>query len=100
MVGNGDCVVDGFVLGRVAATRSCEVRDNIAGVVVRDGDIRARAIIDNAKAIAKAGRIFCRNAQSPRLVFAGSAFEIRGSTLQGAYVAPSISIAGDAFGGR
>ena len=97
----GDCVVDGFVFGRVVATRSCEVRDNIAGVViVRDGDIRARSIIDNATTISKGGGIFCCDTQAPRLMFAASHVEIKGSALQGNYVSPSIRIAGNAFGGQ
>ncbi len=101
IVENGDCVVDGFVLGRVAATNSCEVRDNIVGaVVVRDGDIRARAIINNATAIAKTGRIYCRATQSPRLIFSGSDLEVKGDALQGNYIAPSIQIEGEAFGGQ
>lgn len=97
----GHCVVDGFVMGRIAATGQCEVLENISGVVItRDGDIRARNIIDNAHVIAKLGRVYCRRAQNPKIVFAGLGIEIRNESVQGRYLSSSIEIGEEALGGE
>lgn len=97
----GHCVVDGFVMGRIAATGQCEVLENIAGVVItRDGDIRARNIVDNAHVIAKLGRVYCRRAQNPTIVFSGLGIEIRDESVQGRYLSSNIEIGEEALGGE
>jgi len=101
VVESGHCVIDGFVFGRVAATGHCEVRENISGViVVRDGDVRARGIIDNAMAVSKCGNVYCRSAQNPKLVFAGIHIDIRGDTNQGKFISQRLTIESVATGGE
>jgi hypothetical protein len=101
VVEKGHCVVDGFVLGRVTATGYCEVRENIAGIViVRNGDVRARNIINRATVISKCGHVFCRSVQSPDLVFAGVQIHVKGGTVQGRLVAPRMSVGEELFGGE
>lgn len=101
VVEGGGCVVDGFVMGRVAATGICEVRKNISGVViVGEGDVRAMNIVDNAYIVAKLGNVFCRGAENPTLVFAGNRIDIRGKANRGQYLAPSIEVEEEAIGGE
>lgn len=100
VVEEGHCVVDGFVLGRVAVSGHCEVRENISGVViVRDGDIRARNIVDKSTVISKRGGIFCRRAQNPTIVFGGQRIWIREDTVEGCYMSPAIEVEHHATGG-
>ncbi len=100
VVDKGLCTVNGYVMGKVAAKESCEVRENIAGVVVvRHGAIRAKGLLTNTQIISKAGDVACRSAQDPKLVFAGGAIRIAEATVEGAYIAPRISIGAQARGG-
>lgn len=101
VVESGHVVVDGYVLGRIAASGQCEVKENISGlIVVRDGDVRARALIDNAVVVSKHGSVFCRKAQNPKLVFAGNRIDVQGETTLGRYLAPHIEIHESAHGGE
>lgn len=100
VVENGSCSVEGFVMGKLAATQHCEVQENISGVVVvRQGDIRARNIIVRAYVVSKWGNVYCMNAESPELVFAGNEIRIESSALMGRYVADRIRAKGDVYGG-
>ncbi len=98
--GEGECSVDGYVLGRVLAKEQCEVRGNIAGVViVLHGDVRARGIINNAYVVAKRGGVYLRNAQGPRLVFAGREIAMESSKM-GRYVTRTLNVSKDMSGGQ
>ncbi|MCC6699598.1 MAG: hypothetical protein IT365_28490 [Candidatus Hydrogenedentes bacterium] len=100
VVEEGSCSVDGFVMGKVAASQHCEVRENISGViVVRQGNIRARNIIGHAYVVSKWGRIHCRQSEAPDLVFGGLGILIEQSVLGGRYLSPTIHVKGEAFGG-
>lgn len=100
VVEDGSCSVEGFVLGKAAASRHCDVRENIAGmVVVRQGDIRSRNIVDRAYVVSKRGRVICRQVQNPALVFGGSEIHVKGPALLGQLLAPRITIDGEARGG-
>jgi hypothetical protein len=99
-VEGGSCYVQGFVLGHVAATRDCEILENIGGVVVsRRGDIRARNIVANARVVAKKGSVHCLAAQMPALVFAGGRIAIAEDAVMGRLIAPRIRVAGQVRGG-
>lgn len=98
--GAGMCSVDGYVLGRVLAKEHCEVRGNIAGaVIVLQGDIRARGIINNAYVVAKRGGVYCVNAQGPRLVFASKEIMLE-SAKMGRYVTRVLEVIKDLSGGQ
>jgi hypothetical protein len=100
VVEEGSCSVDGYVMGKVAASLHCEVRENISGVVVvRQGDVRARNIIVRAYVVSKSGGVHCRSAESPDLVFGGSEIWIEQSAIMGKYISPSIHVHGDVYGG-
>jgi hypothetical protein len=101
VVENGACCVDGYVMGRIAAKDDCEVRENIGGmVIVREGSVRARLLIDRAYVVAKWKDVQCRGAQDPDLVFAGSAIHVRGDTVRGKFIAPSIHVSGKVASGE
>lgn len=94
VVENGFCHVTGFVLGKVAATYQCEVGDNIAGmVIVSQGDIRARKIVNTAYVASKTGHVYAQETVTPTLVYAGLSIIIRDKTLGGTYAAPTIKVA-------
>lgn len=89
----GSCSVEGFVLGRLAVSGHCDVRDSIAGsVVAKEGDIRARKIIDKALVVAKQGRVHCRETHNPALIYAGAEILVRGPAAMGRYIAPRIVV--------
>ncbi len=97
----GSCSVSGYVMGRVLTHQHCEVRGNIAGVVIAMlGDIRARSIITNAQVVTKAGNVICRSAERPALIFARERILITESTLLGRFVAQVIAIAQNVRGGE
>ncbi|MCP4640715.1 MAG: DUF342 domain-containing protein [bacterium] len=101
VVEDGSCSVDGFVMGKVAVTENCEVRENISGVVVvRQGNVRTRNIIDKAYVVAKWGSVYCRHSQSPELVFAGTEIFIQERAVTGRYISPRIHVKGDMMGGE
>ena len=100
VVENGTCCVNGYVLGRLAASGACEVRDNIAGIVVSpESTIRCRNIINNAYVVAKKGSVHCRNTENPQMVFAGDAIHVAENAVMGTYASPVIRVARDAWGG-
>lgn len=99
-VDDGDCYVRGYVIGHLAATRGCEVQENISGVAIaRKNDIRTRDIIDRAIVISKHGSIWCRAARGAQLVYAHQQFNARDSVTGGLYFAPRFSVAGQVMGG-
>ncbi len=100
VIEEGSCSVDGFVMGKVAASQHCEVRENISGVVVvRQGNVRARNIIVRAYVVSKWGGVHCRSAESPDLVFGGSEVCIEQTAIMGKYISPKIQVRGDVYGG-
>ncbi|HRI87418.1 MAG TPA: hypothetical protein PK869_04095 [Candidatus Hydrogenedentes bacterium] len=100
VVEDGSVSVEGFVLGRVASSLHCEVRDNISGmVIVRRGDIRARGIMVKSFVVSKWGSVYCKQAESPDLVFAGTEIVIEGGVTMGVYKSPKIIIGGEVNGG-
>lgn len=100
-VEQGDCYVDGYVLGNLAATGSCEVRGNVAGVAIaRLGDVRARDVINHAKCISKQGRAVCMNAMQPGLVYGFAGVAVWGEVRGGVYMGGSFSAAGAVTGGE
>lgn len=101
VVDNGSATIDGYMLGRIVATGACEIRETISGIAVsRLGDIRARAIIPKAYAVARQGEVHLGMAEAPSLVFAGGAIQVRDQTQGGVYAAPRITIGGEANGGE
>lgn len=101
VVVEGDsCYVSGFVLGRLLVREHAEVRENISGLVIAQrGDIRARALLNRATAIAKRGGIRCGEAQAPALVYAGTQLAVSASAVQGAFFAPRIWVQHNLRGG-
>ncbi|MCH7908908.1 MAG: hypothetical protein IIB38_04755 [Candidatus Hydrogenedentes bacterium] len=101
VVDEGTCLVNGYVLGYVAASHGCEVRDNIAGVViVRDGDSRGRNVLTNAFVVSKWGSIHVRKSENPKLLFGGKEIQIRESAQHGSYASPEIQVAEETTGGE
>ena len=101
VVEDGSCVVDGFVMGRVAVSGACEVFENLCGVVIaRNGDIRARNIVDGAFVVAKRGWVHCRRAQNAELIFGGECVKIREASVEGRILSKKILIEGEAEGGE
>jgi hypothetical protein len=99
--GECSCFVDGYVLGRVLSKYDCEVRGNIAGVtIVLYGDVRARAIINNARVVAKMNAVYCRNAQGPKLIFAGREINITEGTMLGLFITRVMNVNDDVRGGQ
>ncbi len=100
VIENGACWVNGYVLGRVAASGPCEVRGNIAGIVISpESTIRCRNIINKAYVVAKKGSVYCRNTESPRMVFAGASIHVAENAVMGTYASPEMRVARDAWGG-
>jgi len=101
VVEQGACYVSGFVMGKVVAAKHCEVRENISGVtIVTQGDIRVRNIINKAVVISKLGRVRCRSAEEPKLVFAGESIWIGESAVGGRYVSPRMEVAEEVVSGE
>lgn len=100
VVEDGSCSIEGFVVGRVAATENCEVRENISGaVVVRRGSVRARDIVNQARVVSKGEDVVCRRAQMPSLIFAGREIHLMTGAIMGVFIAPHIRIDGEVYGG-
>lgn len=99
--GGACCYVQGYVLGRVLSKTHCEVQHNVSGIViVLNGDIRAKSVINNALVVAKMGSVYCRTAQGPKLIFAGKRITIAEGTMLGHFVTRSMEVANDVRGGR
>ncbi len=89
----GSCLVHGHVYGRVAATNDCEIRENIAGVVVSSlGDIRAKNALTQSFIVSKWGNTVVRSTENPKLLFAGKQITIREKAFGGSYVSPTIRV--------
>ncbi|HIJ65126.1 MAG TPA: hypothetical protein HPP77_04175 [Candidatus Hydrogenedentes bacterium] len=101
VVEDGPCWVTGYVVGRVAATKDCEIHENIAGtVVVSDGDIRTRNVLQNAFVVSKLGAVRARSASLPQHVHAGRHIHVAENAALGKYTAPDIVVGGAAHGGE
>jgi hypothetical protein len=101
VVDGGSCWIGGYLLGRVAATEACEVFENISGMaVVRQGEVRARNIINGAYIVAKSGDVACKQVQNPRLIFSGNRLSVHGDVFQGRLVAPRIGVRGTVHAGE
>ncbi len=93
VVENGACVVDGFVLGRIAVSGNCEVLENLSGVVIsRNGDVRARNIVDGAFVVAKRGWVHCRRSHRAKLVFAGNTIRVAERSTRSRFFAPTVKV--------
>ena len=100
VVEGGCCSIMGYVMGRLAATRDCDVRHNISGVLISSmGSIRARNIIDQAYVVAKAGYVRVRRVENPKLLFAGERLVVTDSVRRGRLIAPDIDIHKEVLGG-
>jgi hypothetical protein len=95
------CVVDGCVLGRVAASGACEIQENVSGVVIsRNGDVRARHLVENAFVVAKRGRVQCRKAHGARMVFAGDVLHVAEVAARSHLIAPTVLVDDGVQSGR
>ncbi len=93
VVEDGACVVDGYVIGRVAVSGNCEVLENVSGVVIsRNGDVRARNIVDGAFVVAKRGWVHCKRAAGAKLVFAGNTIRVAERCSRSRFFAPTVSV--------
>jgi hypothetical protein len=100
VVEDGYCLVNGYLFGRVVASGACHVGYNVSGaIIVKQGDISADSLLRRAFVLTKNGRIFCRTAEDPELVFAGSELHIRERTFLGTYAAPRIRVGREIVGG-
>ncbi|MCC6145061.1 MAG: hypothetical protein IT368_14745 [Candidatus Hydrogenedentes bacterium] len=91
IVDHGGCAIEGYVLGAVFVTGDCDVRENIGGrVIVNQGNVRCRGIIDRSWVSAKQGNIYCRHAHAPERVSVGGAIRVRDEILRGSYFAHSV----------
>ncbi|MCH7908978.1 MAG: betaine/proline/choline family ABC transporter ATP-binding protein [Candidatus Hydrogenedentes bacterium] len=83
VVDGGSCTVSGYVLGRIACSGGCEVRETVAGVIIANrGDIRARAILNRAIIVAKLGSVHTERTEDPELVFGGEKIIINGEDIR------------------
>lgn len=97
---SGSCLVEGYLMGRVAARNDCIVQENIAGTaVVREGDIRARNLVDRSVAVSKKGGVYCAKVLQPELVFAAREIAVRDEAVMGRMTARRIEVAGSLLGG-
>lgn len=97
---SGSCLIEGYLMGRVAARNDCIVQENIAGTaIVREGDIRARNLVDRSVAISKKGGVYCAKVLQPELVFSGREIIVRDDAVMGRMTARRIEVAGQMLGG-
>lgn len=93
VVDGGSCTVSGYVLGRIACSGGCEVRETVSGVIIGNrGDIRVRAILNRAIIVAKLGSVHTERTEDPELVFGGEKIIINGEARMGTYISPTIVI--------
>ncbi|MBI3119271.1 MAG: hypothetical protein HYZ00_11325 [Candidatus Hydrogenedentes bacterium] len=96
----GSCYVSGTVLGKLAATNSCDVFDNVSGVIVaRRGNVCTRNLLNQATAISKEGNVLCYGAETPRLVFACNDIEVTTSVIGGRFLCRRMKVGEDVDGG-
>ena len=99
-VDEGECYVNGYVIGHVAATRGCDIMQNVSGVAIaRKGDVRLRDIIERAVVISKHGCIRCRAARGAQLVYAHLELSVKEALTTGLYLSPRITVGGRVRGG-
>ena len=97
----GSCCIEEFMMGKLAVRDHCDVRENISGIAIsREGDIRARNIVDHAFVVSKGGSVQCRQAQNPDLVYGHNRIRIEGNAFMGKYVSPHVHIHKEAKGCR
>jgi len=95
VVEDGACVIDGYVLGRVAVSGNCEILENVSGVVIsRNGDVRARNIVDGAFVVAKRGWVHFKRAAGAKMVFAGNAIHAADRCSRSRFFAPALKVNG------
>lgn len=95
VVEEGACVVDGYVIGRVAVSGNCEVLENVSGVVIsRNGDVRARHIVDGAFVVAKRGWVHCKRTAGAKLVFGGNSIRVTERSSRSRFLSPTIIVNG------
>ena len=100
VVEEGSCLVNGHLLGNVAASLDAEIRGNHAGVaILARGSVFVGACLNRSTAVSKYGRVLCRRCEEPKMVFAGEELIVLGDTRGGTYMAPKIMIEGAAYGG-
>ncbi|HPO12469.1 MAG TPA: hypothetical protein PLI09_03420 [Candidatus Hydrogenedentes bacterium] len=101
VVENGNCHVNGLLMGNLAVSGACEILDNISGsVIARRGDIRAANILNQALAVSKESSIWCLNTQEPRMVFASQNLYVRGVVLDGVLMARNMRVGQEIQGGE
>jgi len=99
-VDKGCCCVRGNVEGNLAATESCDILDNISGVVIaRRGTVNARDIVNMATVISKEDGVNAINAETPKQVFAAREIHLKGNATGGRYLARKVIVEGDMCGG-
>lgn len=100
VVDQGSCCVRGRVEGNLAATDSCDILENISGVVVaRRGNVNGRDVLNQATVISKEDSVHVRNAESPKQIFAAREIHIKGDATGGRYLTRKFYLHGDMSGG-
>jgi len=100
VVDQGHCCVRGGVEGNLAATESCDILDNVSGVVIaRRGGINARDILNQSILVSKEDSVRAVNAESPKMVFAAREIHLREDAMGGRFLARKIQIDGIMCGG-
>ncbi len=96
----GSVCVRGHVLGMVAATRSCDITGNLAGVVVANqGDVRMRNLLRQAQVVSKQGDVVARRAEAPKLVYGNNDVRLRQHVRGGTYHGLRVHIEDEIEGG-
>ncbi len=100
VIEEGSCLVNGHLLGNVAASIDAEIRGNHSGVaIMARGGVYVGACLNRSTTVSKYGKVLCRRCEDPKMVFAGDELRILGDTRGGTYMAPTIIIEGTALGG-
>ncbi|MCF6287084.1 MAG: hypothetical protein L3K26_18140, partial [Candidatus Hydrogenedentes bacterium] len=100
VVDQGSCCVRGNVEGNLAITDSCDILDNISGVVVaRRGSVNAKDILNQAVVISKEDSVRAMAAESPKLVFAAREICMKNDVTGGRFLARNATFESDLCGG-
>jgi hypothetical protein len=101
VVEEGSAYVRGPVHGKLAATRNCEILGAVSGLVVSQrGHVRAGALYNPARVVAKEGNVAFLYAEGPRMVFAAAEITCARGVVAGCYRANDISFEGVVQGGE
>ncbi len=101
VVDKGSCCVRGAVDGNLATTESCDILENISGVVIaRRGGVNAKDILNHATVISKEDSVRAVSAEAPKIVFAAREINISGNATGGRYFSRLITFGGDVSGGE